>query len=253
MDSMWSPIESTRSPCGLLVMVNVTIFSYKESLWSPPGIGGLGGGVTSTARKYKPVDRKVCLVPTYMPDPAGQVFKPVDIQDLSPLPLDPPLLEKFELMKRLTRERLNFILDTVPKGFLSAREVDLLAFVLRTWDLALAFTVAEHGSFSRKYYPDYEILVIEHIPWVQPPIHVPKSIEETVCKMLLNQKAAGKYEYSTASYRSRIFTVVKKEGKLQIVHDIQELNKVTVRDLALLPRIDNFAEGLVGRVNLQLG
>ena len=182
-----------------------------------------------------------------MPDPAGQVFKPIDIPELPPLPLDPPFLEDFEPTMRLTQERLNFILATIPEGFLSPREIDLLVFVLRTRDLALAFTDAERGTFSRAYYPDYEIPVIEHIPWVQPPIRVPKSIEETVRKMLLDQKAAGKYEYSTASYRSRIFTVLKKLG-LRIVHDVQELNKVTVRDSALPPRVDDFAEGLVGRV-----
>jgi hypothetical protein len=65
--------------------------------------------------------------------------------------------------------------------------------------------------------------------------------------MLLDQKAAGKYEYSTALYCSRIFTVLKKTG-LCIVHDVQELNKVTVHDSALPPRVDDFAEGLVGRV-----
>jgi hypothetical protein len=113
--------------------------------------------------------------------------------------------------------------------------------------LALAFTDAECGMFSCEFYPDYEILVIEHILWVQPPSRVPKAIEETVQKMLLDQKAAGKYEYSAASYHSRIFTVLKKLG-LQIVHDVQELNKVTVRDSALPPCVDDFAKGLVGRV-----
>lgn len=78
--------------------------------------------------------------------------------------------------------------------------------------------------FSEKYFPDYEILVIEHIPWVQAPICIPKSIEDTVRQMLLDQKAAGKYEYSTASYCSRIFAVEKPKGGICIVADVQELN-----------------------------
>jgi hypothetical protein len=139
------------------------------------------------------------------------------------------------------------MLATIPEDFLSDREIDLLIFVVRTRDKAFAFNDAERGTFSREYFPDYEIPVIEHTPWVQPPIRVPKAIEDTVRQMLLDQKAAGKYEYSTASYRSRIFTVLKKLG-LRIVHDVQELNKVTVRDSALPPRVDDFAEGLVGRV-----
>jgi len=64
----------------------------------------------------------------------------------------------------------------------------------------LAFDDSEHGTFSEKYFPDYEIPVVEHIPWVQAPICVPKAIEDTVRQMLMDQKAAGKYEYSTASY-----------------------------------------------------
>ena len=65
--------------------------------------------------------------------------------------------------------------------------------------------------------------------------------------MLLDQKAAGKYEYSAVSYHSRIFMVLKKLG-LQIVHDVQELNKVMIRDSALPPHVDDFAKGLVGRI-----
>lgn len=91
------------------------------------------------------------------------------------------------------------MLATIPKGFLSDREIDLLVFVIRTHDMAFAFNNMEWGMFSHKYFPNYEIPIIEHTMWVQPPICIPKSIEETVRQMLLNQKAAGKYEYSTAS------------------------------------------------------
>ena len=66
--------------------------------------------------------------------------------------------------------------------------------------------------------------------------------------MLLEQKAAGKYEYSTASYRSRIFAVGKPKGGIHLVADVQELNKVTVHDAGLPPRTDDFAESFVGHV-----
>ena len=102
--------------------------------------------------------------------------------------------------------------------------------------------------FSNEYFPDYEIPVIEHVPWVQMPIRIHKSIEDTMRQMLLDQKAAGKYEYSTTSYRSRIFVVEKPKGGIQIVADVQELNQVTVRDASLPPRTDTFAESFVGHV-----
>jgi len=130
--------------------------------------------------KYKTVDKKVQPVPSYMPDPAGQTFLPVLIPPLPILPLNPPLLTQFRPSKRLTEDHLQKILTTVPKDFLQPREIDLLVYVLQERELALAFEDSERGTFSDKYFPDYEIPVIEHIPWVQAPIRVPKAIEETV-------------------------------------------------------------------------
>jgi hypothetical protein len=60
--------------------------------------------------------------------------------------------------------------------------------------------------------------------------------------ILERQCAAGNYENSTASYRGRIF-VVSKPGGIRIVHDVQELNAVTVRDSALPKRTDDFEAG----------
>jgi len=81
--------------------------------------------------KYKTVDKKVRPVPSYMPDPSGQVFLPVIIPLLPPLPLDPPHLASFLPTKRLTKDRLSKILLSIPKDFLQSREIDLLVFVLR--------------------------------------------------------------------------------------------------------------------------
>ena len=85
-----------------------------------------------TRTKYKTVDKKVRPVPSYMPDPAGQVFHPVIIPSLPPLPLDPPLLQDFVPTQRLSLDRLEKILTSVPQGFLKPREIDLMVFVLQT-------------------------------------------------------------------------------------------------------------------------
>ena len=68
--------------------------------------------------KYKTVDKKVWPIPSYMPDPAGQVFRPVEIPTLPLLPLDPLFLQDFIPSKRLSLDRLEKILTSVPKGFL---------------------------------------------------------------------------------------------------------------------------------------
>lgn len=65
-----------------------------------------------------------------MPDPAGQEFKPIKIPDLPLLPLDPPTYAEFEPTAQLMQEQLDKILHSVPKNFLSSRELDLLIFVL---------------------------------------------------------------------------------------------------------------------------
>ena len=205
-----------------------------------------------TRTRYKTVDKKVRPVPSYMPDPAGQVFKPVEIEYPEPLTMSPPLLNDFVPTPRLSRKRLDIILSSIPSGFLSLREIDLLVHVLRMHEAALAFDDSERGTFSDKFFPPYVIPVIEHVPWVQPPICIPKAIEHTVRGILEKHKKAGKYEDSSASYRSRIFPVAKKEGRInydhiRLVQDVQKLNQVTVRDAGLPPRIDDFAEGFVRR------
>ena len=72
------------------------------------------------------------------------------------------------------------MLATIPENFLSSCEIDLLVFIIRNWEEAFTFTDAEQGTFSCEYFPDYEIPIIEHTPWVQMPIRVPKAIKETI-------------------------------------------------------------------------
>jgi hypothetical protein len=70
--------------------------------------------------------------------------------------------------------------------------------------------------------------------------------EAIIMQMLKEQKLGGKYELSLSSYRSAFFTVEKKNGKLRIVHDLQPLNRVTIQDTSLPPRIDDMIEDFKG-------
>ena len=81
-----------------------------------------------------------------MPDPTGQVFRPVEIPSLPPLPLDPPPLQDFVPTQCLTLDRLEKILSSVPKGFLQPQELDLLVFILQNQQKALAFEDSERGN-----------------------------------------------------------------------------------------------------------
>ncbi len=144
----------------------------------------------TTKRKYKPVDQKVRPVPTYMPDPVSQQYKAIPIPKKHPLPIKPPPLEEFVPTERMTRERFDRLIATIPEGFLRPEEVALLGLVVSTREDAFAFTFEEKGYFKREYYPDYEIPVIEHTPWQRPPIRVPRAIEELVRSELHKQTKA---------------------------------------------------------------
>ena len=91
----------------------------------------------------------------------------------------------------MTQECFQSLLDTIPKDFLSSSEINLLAYVVDTQQLTFAFTFAEKGIFKQEYYPDYEILTIEHMPWQQLPVRIPKALEDVLQAEILEQKGAG--------------------------------------------------------------
>lgn len=119
--------------------------------------------------------------------------------------------------------------------------------MLRRNEKALAWNDKERGTFSPRYFPNYRIHCIDHVPWEVPPIRIPIALRNPVRQLLEQQTAAGKYEPSQSAYRSRILLVEKKDKSIRIVHDMQPLNAVTIRDATLPPRIDEFTEGFVGR------
>ncbi len=200
-------------------------------------------------RRYKPVARKVKPVSTTMPDLSAQAFKPLEIPETIPLPTSPPPYDALPFDDRMTRERLDIILATIPDGFLSPEEINLIAFVILDRRLAVAFTDHERGIFSRLWFPDYKIPVIEHVPWQQAPIPIPFASRSRVTDILNNALTSGKYEPGCSSYRSRVFPVAKKSpGDLRLVHDLQQLNSITIRDAMLPPRPDDFAESFAGYV-----
>src|SRR5260221_6287451 len=89
--------------------------------------------------------------------------------------------------------------------------------------------------FSQDYYPDYVIRTVPHKPWLQKLIRLPQLRQEEVTRIMKEQMESGKYKPSCASYRSTFFVVKKKGGALWIVHDLQPLNAVMIRDVTLPP------------------
>jgi hypothetical protein len=65
-------------------------------------------------------------------------------------------------------------------------------------------------------------------------------------ELLKSKIEAGVYESSQLSYHCRWFCIAKKNGSLRIVHDLQPLNKISIRDAGLLPIVDNFVKSYAG-------
>ncbi len=77
--------------------------------------------------------------------------------------------------------------------------------------------------------------MITHTPWVHKNIPIPTGLLDKVIEMFKENIAAGMYEPSDASYRSRWFCFPKNNGSLRLVHDLQPLHAVTIRNAAVLP------------------
>lgn len=194
---------------------------------------------------YKRVDKKVKPVPGTFPESARvhRRFPENPLNSLSPLTPNPP---EFLPNGRLTHDRLkemNFNSD----GFLWPEEEKLFKHILQLNQDTLVFEENQRGNLREDYFTPYIIPTVPHIPWAFTNIPIPPGIRGKVVDLLKEKVTAGVYEPSQSSYRSRWFCVLKKNGKLRIVHDLQPLNGVTIRDAGVPPILDAFVEPFAGR------
>jgi transposase InsO family protein len=196
-------------------------------------------------RKYKKVEHKVRPVPTTTPEHAKIIRRMVGdpLVTLNPLSPHP---KPFQPTERLTETRWKE-LAIGSDGFLWLEEINLAAEVLALNNAALAWEDSERGQFRSDMFPDVKIATVEHVPWAERAIPIPPGIEQEFMEQIYKKLSTGVYELSNSSYRSRIFTVAKKSGAIRIVHDLQKLNSVTIKDAGLPPPIEQFAEWYAGK------
>lgn len=194
---------------------------------------------------YKRVDQKVRPVPGIFPEniKVRRIIPEDPLLSLPPLSVTP---SDFVPTTKLTAERMND-LKIHADGFLWPEEVKLFKNVLALNERSLAFHQSERGTFREEYFSPYIYPVIDHIPWVHRNIPIPPGIRDKVISLLREKIDAGVYEPSQASYRSKWFCVLKKNGSLRIVHDLQPLNAVSIRDAGMPPVLDDFVEPFAGR------
>jgi len=195
--------------------------------------------------KYKTVDKKVRPVPEPIPEDmkVKRTFPSDPLVNLPELPTKPP---EFVPTKKVSVERMEKLEKDLDKE-LWGEEVKLLKHVIVLNERSIAFDESERGTFRNDYFSDYKIPVIEHTPWMDKNIPLPKGYIDEIIRMLKEKISAGVYEESQSPYRSRWFCVKKKNGELRIVHDLQKLNKVTKRDAGVPPILDEFVEAYAGR------
>jgi hypothetical protein len=108
---------------------------------------------------------------------------------------------------------------------------------------AFAWDDTEKGKFQEEFFPPVEMLTIEHKPWVLKNILIPPGMYQKVCEAVKIKMDMGTYESSSSLYRSKWFTVMKKDGiNFRIVHSLEALNAVTITHSGLPPASDTLAE-----------
>ncbi|KNZ77756.1 hypothetical protein J132_03979 [Termitomyces sp. J132] len=86
------------------------------------------------------------------------------------------------------------------------------------------------------------------IPWVQHNCPIPPELENEVCEIICNKIKAGIYEPLNSAYCSCWFCVLKKNGKLRIVHSLELLNCVTIHHSGVPPFTDHVTEFFAGHI-----
>ena len=213
----------------------------KHTLYSPKWYSQHGAQVF----KYKAVDKRIRPVPAVMPEDV-KVRRTLPRDPLENLPALPKHAPEFIPTTKMTQERMDK-LGIDENSELSDEEKRLLKHVLVLNERSVAFTEDERGTFRQDYFSDYQIPVTSHIPWMDKNITIPPGRRDEIIQLLKEKIDAGVYEETQSSYRSRWFCVQKKNGELRMVHDLQKLNGVTIRDTGVPPILDEFVEAYAGR------
>jgi hypothetical protein len=199
------------------------------------------------SKKYKPAALKV--KPIYAELPAKyRIVRDIKGDPLAELPKLNPNPPAFEPTGRYTQERKEIIDDKHDTNFLWPEEIKLVHHLMMEQEHAFAWQDTERGKFREDFFPPVVMPTVEHEPWTLKNIPIPKGIFNEVCKVIKSKLDSGVYERSSSPYRSRWFTVAKKEkDKFRIVHSLEPLNSVTIAHSGVPPATEELCEHYSGR------
>nr|GAT49427.1 predicted protein [Mycena chlorophos] len=208
--------------------------------------GDVEGVSVFAGKKYKPVGLKTRPVYTELPE-QYRIKREIMGDPLEGLPKLNPRPKHVVPSTRYDAERMAEM-EQRHAGFLWKQELMLLHEFVKAHEEAFAWTAEERGTFRHDFFPPVEFPVVEHETWVEKTIPIPRGQLAEFCKVIKNKIDAGVYEPSNASYRSKFFGVVKKDGKsLRLVHALEPLNAVTIAHSGLPPATEELANHFAGR------
>jgi hypothetical protein len=197
-------------------------------------------------KKYKPVGLKVRPVYTELPE-QYRIKREIKGDPLANLPALNPNPPEFQPEGRYTTERKEDV-EERHGDFLWPEEMKCLHDIIRNHEQAFAWNDDERGSFRKDFFPPIEFPLVEHEAWVERSIPIPRGQLEEFCKIIKKRLDAGVYEPSNASYRSKFFGVLKKDGKsIRLVHALEPLNAVTIAHSGVPPATEELANHFAGR------
>jgi len=150
--------------------------------------------------------------------------------------------------RKFTQERIDKILkDMESYNFLWPEERDLFVYTLIKNEAAIAFEDEDRGTLKEEYFSPYKIPHVPHKPWQEKGIRIAPALRQRIIDLLQLKIRAGVYEYCQSPYRSRWFCTWNEEKqKLRIVHDLQPLNAVSIKESSIPPHLDQFVNQFLG-------
>lgn len=152
----------------------------------------------------------------------------------------------------VTRDRWEMV-NFGPEGWESEEEMKLIFRVIVSRENSIAFEEPECGCLKNEEGLPYVIPVFEHNTWQKRAIPTLRALNEEYGELVRGILRTGIYEKSTFFNFSPGFCVLKQDGKLRVVHDFHELNKVIIKDFGLPPALKNFVQAFSGRTCYRLG
>ena len=198
-----------------------------------------------TKKKYKPVAQKIRPVPATLPQHFRIVRNRVG-DPLEGMPEPNPNPPPFQPTGRYTAERREQVHE-IHREWLTADELAILDDLLCKQNEAFAWDDSERGRFRADMFPPVKLAVVDHIPYNVKNAPIPPGIFRELLEIIRKKIESGVYEPSNASYRTRWFCVLKKDGKLRIVHSLEPLNQITIQQSGVPPVPEHIAETFAGR------